>query len=395
MKTQPYAPPPGYYDLPFTWAFDASIFANGSNQKGNSIYLLGGYGDFLLRRVVGLDRILAADGTGMYRLSRASRNVYMSSDPVQAPNSPELAIVPGELYPETGTLYFDLYGIDLPANPLTGQLAFQGIRRQKGNPPRNPTYKAYEKTFTYQTTGVLTQVASANAPVVTFRSIVDYDFELYQVILMQASGIAARPAIFAAEEGAALSVASVGGVSGTINLLDSTGTANVPLSIAVVGTAITVHLATNNTGFTLNSGNTQLLQVINLINSTPASAAIAFATYLLPGGPFGIPINNAPGNNQLPFFAGVGGSALSTITTPVCSLSIFDSNRVKISNKPIMDIFYNGGPGSPYENGALVTPLWYPKDSVLEIDFFSQITNASLLPTSVIAYLVGKQYIPC
>jgi hypothetical protein len=253
MKTQPYAPPPGYYDLPFTWAFDASIFANGSTQKGNSIYLLGGYGDFLLRRIVGLDRILAKDGTGMYRISRASRNVYMSSDPVQAPNCPELAIVPGELYPETGTLYFDLYGILKPTAALTSQLAFQGIRRQKGTKD-TVTYKNFQKTFTYKVGAILSAVAGS--PIHTATQIVDYDFELYQIILMVQT----------------------------------------------------------------------------------------------PSGP-------------------------QAITVPVCSLKVFDQNKVALSNIPILDIFYNGAPGSPYENGAIVTPILYRKDSALDIDFYGLATS--------------------
>lgn len=382
MKARLYSPPPGYYDMPFTWAFDASIFANGSSPLGSSIYLLGGFGNFFMRRVVGLNRILAADGTGQFQIARKSRNVYLSSDPIQAPNSPELPIAPEEPYLETGRIWFDLYSINLPAAPLTAQLAFQGVRRQAGVALR-PAYKNFPKTFTYQVTGTLLNVAPAG-PYVTRTSIVDYDFELYNIIIMSTGPGTA--AVFNNEEGACLQVSSANGASGTLQLNPGIffPLPNTPFSLTVSGSTITVILATNAGG----GITTTLAQLVSAINTTPAAAALATALAIPPGDAFGLP--------SLPAIQNwTGGGNPTVLTTPVCSLQVFDSNRVAISNLPILDIFYNGGPGSPYRNGAMVPPLFYPKDSVLEIDFYSQITNPADLPTSVIVYLVGRQIIPC
>lgn len=243
-----YSPPPGTFDLPFTWVFDASTLANGSNQPNSSVYLLGGYGDFLLRRIVGMNRILAADGTGKFQVQRASKGSYIQSDPVQAPNSPELAIAPEEWYPETGKIWFDLFGINLPATAATAQIAFQGVRRQKGT-INGPTYKHTEKSYTYQVAATIDAIPGS--PIVAKTLIQDYDFELHQIILM------------------------VKGPSGYV-----------------------------------------------------------------------------------------------PITTPVCSLSVFDKDKVSISNKPVLDIFYNGAPGTPYQNGAIVPPLYYKKETLLQINFY-------------------------
>jgi hypothetical protein len=60
-----------------------------------------------------------------------------------------------------------------------------------------------------------------------------------------------------------------------------------------------------------------------------------------------------------------------------------------------MDIFYNGGPGSPYENGAVVPPLMFRRNTLVEIDFYSEIIDPGALPTDVVVYLVGRKLYPC
>ncbi len=44
---QTYTPPPGYYDLPFIWAFDAANLTDGINYLNNLVYIKGGYGPFI------------------------------------------------------------------------------------------------------------------------------------------------------------------------------------------------------------------------------------------------------------------------------------------------------------------------------------------------------------
>ena len=392
QQTQPYTPPPGYYDLPFTWAFDASIFTNGSSPLGSSIYLLGGYGDFLLRRVVGLNRILAANGTGMFQISRKFRNVYLSSDPVQAPNTPEFAVAPEELYLETGKIWFDLYGISLPNPSVTAQLAFQGVRRMQGHIPTRAI--SFPKTYTYQVAAAL-QNGIGSAPVTTFTKIVDYDFELYQIILIQQNNaellVGSAPGLVRARKNVRfglggntfLFVANQPGPAGaliSVAIFDQLP-ATVPFQITVAGNAISVQLGSNVNGIlpTMTAD-----FVTAALNANSAVSSLVTVYSLGNGGQAG----ETPGG--LPAF--LAGGTLAPITTPISALTVYDSNKVAISNAPILDIFYNGGPGSPYVNGAIVPPLLYPKDSVLEIDFTS-LTNS--VPTTVVAYLVGRQLIPC
>jgi hypothetical protein len=243
-----YRSPPGTFDLPFTWVFDASIFANGSAQPNSSVYLLGGYGDFLLRRVVGMNRILAGDKTGQFQIQRATKGSYIQSDPVMGENSPELAIAPEEWYPETGKIWFDLFGINQPTPLASSQIAFQGVRRQKGTLNR-PKGSFNPKSYTYQVAATIDAIPGS--PIVARTLIQDYDFELHQIMVM------------------------VKGPSGYV-----------------------------------------------------------------------------------------------PVTTPVCTISVFDQNKVSISNKPVLDIFYNGAPGTPYQNGAIVPPLVYKKETLLQINFY-------------------------
>ena len=389
MKTQPYITPPGTYDLPFTWAFDASAFADGSNAPNSSIYLQGGYGDFQLRRIVGMNRFLAGDGTGKFQIQRASKGSYLQSDPVQALNTPELPITPEESYLETGKIRFDLYGISKPAQPLTAQIAFEGVRRMKGSPPPQPGYANVPKSYTYEVSATLTETAPA-APVSTFTKIVDYDFELHQIIILKsgAAGTAASQEFLTEAGGLSVTANAPGTGGNAISVFFTTLGPSQPVSVAVVGNAITVGLATDAGGFIVDN---QTGPLVATMNATPAVAALVTVVNVLnPFAPFNIfPLTFLSGGS------GAGSALLSPLTTPVCAMSVYDQNRVTISNIPIMDIFYDGGPGSVYRNGAMVPPLFYRKDSVLQIDFYSEVTDPADLPTEVVVYLVGKKLYPC
>ena len=52
MRT--YTPPRGAYDQPFTWVFDATALTDGRDALNQFVYIQGGWGDFILRRVVGV-----------------------------------------------------------------------------------------------------------------------------------------------------------------------------------------------------------------------------------------------------------------------------------------------------------------------------------------------------
>lgn len=373
MKTAPYSPPPGRFDLPFTWAINTGGLANGSNAIGQSIYLIGGFGDFISRRAVGMNRILAADGTGAFQINRSSRYDYLSADPIQGPNSPELAITPEQFYRETGQIRFDLYGIDQPANLLTSQLAFQGVRRQRGGAVTNPNYKAFRKTFTYQCTANLP--AAPSNPTQVNTAVNDYDFQLEQLIILADTPQQAH-LLVDSEAGSMNLVAVTPGASGnSITIAIVSGAVPVP-TISVVGNAITI--TTESSDFA------QTQFVVNLINSTPAAAALVTASVVTN------PLATLPLLAATPLAGGAGGTP-AAITSPVCAVTLYDWVKIATSNIPILDIFMNGGPGSPYENGALVPPLWYPNQSSIQMDF-TPLTDA---PVSIIVYFVGKQFYPC
>jgi hypothetical protein len=190
-----YSPPPGFYDLPFIWTYDASKLTAGLAYQNQYVYLQGGYGDFILRRVLGLSRILNP-ATGQYQI-RDNDNNNIEQFPVFGVSADDIGLAPELRYQETGAVKFDLGIIALPSVPSTGQLCFQGVRRMKGSPQQNPTYKATPKTFTYLLTA---PVAPPVGSFVTVRNpITDYDFELHQLIIL-ASSPAAFDLTFIAKE---------------------------------------------------------------------------------------------------------------------------------------------------------------------------------------------------
>ncbi len=239
-----YTPPPGFIDLPFIWAFDGSELTDGENYRNLFVYLIGGYGNFILRRVAGLDRVLNPSGT--YQI-KDRNNLPWQSDPVVAGGSKDLMIAPELEFPETGFIRFDLANVQKPALATSAQVAFQGVRRISGSTPRQ---NVNPKSFTYIMEVDISGLPSGGK--VTGRTqVVNYPFLLEQVMLFEE-----------AEDG-----------------------------------------------------------------------------------------------------------TLTAITDPVVALILFDQNKVAISNIPVLDIFVDGSPGSALENGAMVTPLPYRKDSQIQIEF--------------------------
>jgi hypothetical protein len=376
-----YTPPEGYYDLPFIWTYNASKLTNGLAYPNQYVYLQGGYGDFIMRRVLGLSRVLNPS-TGQYQI-RDNANNYIEELPVYGVSADDIGIAPELRYQETGAIKFDLGIIDLPSVPSTGQICFEGVRRMKGNPPGNPTYQSRPKTFTY----ILT--APVNPPIgsfVTVRQwINNYDFELFQIILLSSSATAGAPYCYVGENGG-VAFSNLTSSNVTLNIT-STGVG--ASTVTVMGSTITVNqgvLALTITAF------------LNLWNATPAATALASAV----ASTIGTCGANTATPNTTPFYEGnvtgeilapaAGSSSLGALTSPISSLVVYDSNKVAISNAPVVDIYLDGGPGGVYKNGALVPPLWYPKDSILQVDVYSQVASGNNM---LAIYLVGRQHIPC
>jgi len=91
----------------------------------------------------------------------------------------------------------------------------------------------------------------------------------------------------------------------------------------------------------------------------------------------------------------VGPNGPVSLTVPYTALWVYDVNGKQISNFPVLDTFLNGAPGSKYRNGALVPPLFYPRNSRFRVDITNLISNPALLPLTLTLHLVGRQRIPC
>lgn len=104
-----YTPPPGTYDQPFIWVFDASSLVSGNDYQNLQIYLKGGLGDFVLREVLGLKPLLNATA-GQYHIQDYNGS-YIEQFPVFGQGADQIGIVPELKYKEQGQIRFDLFDI--------------------------------------------------------------------------------------------------------------------------------------------------------------------------------------------------------------------------------------------------------------------------------------------
>ena len=360
--TRLYTPPPGFVDLPYSWAFDASALTNGADYINLLTYIKGGYGDFVMRRVVGLNRIL--DPTGTYQLQ--DRNLAgLSQIPIIAASADDIGIVPELLYKEQDSIRMNIANVALPTPAALGQVAFQGVRRMRSNSPQNPTYRAHPKTYTYQVS------IPVNAPVGSMQRawvpITDYDFELYQIILLKGTLGTLGPApddpggIFYTQVNAAIPV--------TI----TTTTGNAVLSANLSGSTLTINL----------TGTDTVNAVLAVIQAVPGISGVVTTAVFLDG------TQPYPFSEQGTFLLA---ATVAPLTAPISTVWLYDVNRTAVSNIPLVDIYMDGGPGGVYKNGAIVTPLWYQKDSSIQIDVYSQDADGG---KALIMYLVGRKYYPC
>lgn len=376
MKSRLYTPPQGTYDLPFTWCYDASGLTNGLAYPNQYVYLKGGYGDFIMRRILGLSRVLNPS-TGQYLVRDNSSNP-LQQFPIYGASADDIGIAPELRYQETGAIKFDLGIIDLPAIPTTGQVCFQGVRRMQGSRAKNPSYQAKAKTFTY----ILT--APVNPPVGSFvtvrQTVNNYDFELYNIILLYSSGAVTpgAPFIYGGENGV-LYFQNLGSTPITLNILFGSG----PL-ISVVGNTITITDGAE--------GGATVTNFLTAWNASPAAALVSLTNHNI-AFPNTTAFYNPPNTiNQVLAAASHAASGVAALTTPISSLWLYDSNKIQVSSAPMVDIYMDGGPNGVYKNGAIVTPLWYPQNSQIQIDVYSQLAASSATLT---IYLVGRQWLPC
>lgn len=282
-------------------------------------------------------------------------------------------------YPETGQIQFDLYNVFRDTNPATAQIGFQGVRRLPGSIAPRPGFRARPKTFTYVTySPPLAGLVGADA-VYLRQPVNDYDFELHNIELVTNLPDSVT---YGGVESTLVRFARKPGGTGDVTVQIVVAGVNTPFSFVVTPDSITVNANTDAFGTSI-TGNGNLL--LAAYAASPLAQSLVFLTVtdllnsLAAGGPTVL---------------GPGGT-FSTLTAPLSKLWIYDSNKVTISSVPMLDIYCDGSPGGVYQDGALVPPLYYPKDSLIQIGFYSLLTDTSLIGTRYAVHLVGKQYIPC
>jgi hypothetical protein len=380
-----FTPPVGYYDQPFTYIYNGSGLVDGKTALNQNVRIQAGFGDFVLRRAVGWNQVIAgAAPGGRFQLQDASLN-YLQTAPIFTGGGPDESLFPnGVLYPEQSQIRFDLYDVLRPAGQtVAAQVAFQGVRRVRGTLPElTQPYPFKPKPFTYILTATISTLASTLAPAQRLdKLILDYDFELEQVILLRESS--ASLTLLDENPGEFMTFTAVTpGPTGSSILINmfATNIPGSPLLVTVVGNTVTIQA---DDGFG-NVASCSAVQAAVLAN--PAAAALVMITF---------------NNPAAGFITGLGGTFLSgggisAAAPPLTSLVIYDASKSFISQAPVPDIFYNGAPRSPYVNGAIVPPLVYPRSTSIRIDVSSLMTAATVQPPlGLLIHLVGKNRIPC
>jgi len=302
-------------------------------------------------------------------------------------------VYPNVLYPANSVINIDVEGLTTAIGDPTGVIIiFVGAKIFKEGAVWAPTYPAKWKAIPYLDNVTIPNFTPANGPSLnnTFTAQKDSDF-VWQggTYTDYATGfVAARPAIFANEEGNALQVASVGNGSG--NVLLNPGifapVPNTPFSVTVTGTTISVIFATNAGG----NVTTTLTELIDGINA--AAGSFAVASELDPGGPFGIPSIPASGS----FSPGIGANGAPVLCQcPDLGVIIRDYNNKAYSNGyvPAALLF-------PFLNaqmpGWLYPEIYVPTNMQLyfDINYLYSGFSPVLSPVTVVLGLKGMKVYP-
>lgn len=391
---RPYSPPLGYVDYPFTWLYDAVLnnLIRGDSYANQYIDIQSGYGDFVCRRILGLDTILAKGGRAQIRDMRGryfqSLPLYNNAVGSLAGSSGDIALNPEQRYAELSQIVFDLYDIGLGVGPgitqTAAQLAFQGVRRVKVAPPVTKKYRP--KPYTYVTNGALLG-GTADSPVATtsvIQPVNNYDFDLYQVWIFFANmlefAVAGATAILYVTPSLPLAAPPE---LVTVAITTPVGD-NLPLTVTVNGYAVTIQPATNALGQITSTGQ----QVAAAVAANPAAAALITI----------IPVYPLPNYVTTP--SGVGPSPVVgptlSVNTSWATCLLFDQNGVQIANSAPLDVFVSAG--SYYRNGAIVPPLHYQQNARIRMDITPQIQTYIEAPSNPLwatIHYVGEQRIPC
>lgn len=404
-----YTPPEHFYDNPMLYVYDAAALTDGQNYPNQFINCRPGSGDFTLRRVVGLNRVLENDptlGPGQFQL-RDGQGRYLQSLPtsigtggkdVLGSNSGQLVTLPETSYLETGAIRFDLFNIlratdqSLNGNDIySSQVGFHGIGRVPGNKsPYVPTYKFKPKTYTYRCDKFVPYQAYSSGTLPTgavqaICPIVDYDFELWNIQIVYASALVVTGGESIGTVGFQPVFPLPAGIfANDIRIkITSPVAINQPLTITTTAKTISISLQTNGTGNVI----TTVQQLINLVAATPAAAALVTAIIINSS-----PVDIAPDTGGV-FEALIGVPTNYNLTQAMTKLMLYDQHLYQVYNEPAIDLFVNEN--SFYQLGALVPPMLYKKDSQIRMDVYSLLGDSFGAGANIEISYVGRQRIPC
>lgn len=321
---------------------------------------------------------------------------------------PAFAVIPEKRYIVTTAIAFDLNNVQLAVNNngtnqvYADQMAFYGVRRQLGGKadPSPSLYEYTEEEYSYESafqidnygpTVPLTGLATGTTYTIP---ITDCDFELRRIIYsVGGAGVKATLAIaFGDIFYWTLQAVSAGAGGNAITFaLTGIGTPGLPLTISVIADAISVQLATDGAG----NGISTVQDVVNLIASTPAAAALVTSINVF-NPSFNIVFNFGP--SHLAGGSGSGGGS-SPYRSPF-KITLYDSDKYQRSNIPLLAEFLcQSYQASPSSNAAYnffpAPPILYKNDSVIQFDIYSLIPTPDGLPVTVTLTFKGVRRIPC
>ncbi len=156
---QPYVTPPGKYDVPFVYVYDATSLTDGLNYQDIQIPMQGD-SDFILRHIAGVDTVIdtAANG-GRFNYKNASLS-YANGNPTTGICFPKnWPVLPEKIYKFNESIWIDLYKVLRNTTTCGGTpifnsfIAFFGVKRFDVGPgyvPKRTPYKYKEKPQRYE-----------------------------------------------------------------------------------------------------------------------------------------------------------------------------------------------------------------------------------------------------
>lgn len=188
--------PPGWGDTFFQYVFDAQD--NPGVTDGGTFMQLGvqiNDGKFVMRYWSGLGTIAESVQIYDWMLRKFASNWMSLGATNQLNGRGQVVVFPEVVYPDGGNIRFDLQDVSRlgPGNVggvdvFAAQMVFTGVRRRQGvvSDPEPSPYSYKEVEFSYPYTLAVNVAAASggqfSAPIRTQIPVLDYDFELRQVI---------------------------------------------------------------------------------------------------------------------------------------------------------------------------------------------------------------------